>query len=209
MKNIYVLADNMMSALGFSTQEHINQLLKGTVGIQQHHKPTWYHPHFNAALIDEKQWANKWEAMDIKKTNSYSRLEQLFIMSIQDALTTTSINVQSEDVGLVIASTKGNIELIGSAANEAKQKLALMNMGQTISSHFKMANRPIIICNACISGVLAIIVASRLLRMGKYKTVIVTGGDIVSNFTLSGFKALKAMSDQPCRPFDAERMALA
>jgi 3-oxoacyl-[acyl-carrier-protein] synthase-1 len=46
------------------------------------------------------------------------------------------------------------------------------------------------------------------LRAGRYKTVVVAGGDLVTEFTLAGFQAFKAMSEAPCRPFDADRTGI-
>ncbi|MBU0763731.1 MAG: beta-ketoacyl synthase, partial [Bacteroidetes bacterium] len=66
-------------------------------------------------------------------------------------------------------------------------------------------NKPIVVSNACISGVVAIIIASRLLREGRFQNVIVTGADILSEFVVSGFQSFKAISPEPCKPFDARR----
>ncbi len=66
-------------------------------------------------------------------------------------------------------------------------------------------NPPIVVSNACTSGVCAQIVAARLIESGKYKAAIVTGCDIITEFIRSGFDVLKALSANPCKPFDAER----
>jgi 3-oxoacyl-[acyl-carrier-protein] synthase-1 len=49
------------------------------------------------------------------------------------------------------------------------------------------------------------IIAARLIEHKTYKQVLVCGADIVSEFTLSGFRSFNAMSDEACRPFDAKR----
>jgi 3-oxoacyl-[acyl-carrier-protein] synthase-1 len=46
------------------------------------------------------------------------------------------------------------------------------------------------------------------LAAGLYKNIVVAAGDIVSEFTLSGFKAFNALSDEPCKPFDADRKGI-
>jgi 3-oxoacyl-[acyl-carrier-protein] synthase-1 len=50
--------------------------------------------------------------------------------------------------------------------------------------------------------------AQRMLESGRYKTVIVMGGDLLSRFIVSGFQSFKALSPRPCRPFDATRQGL-
>ena len=67
---------------------------------------------------------------------------------------------------------------------------------------------PITVCNACISGVSAIILAKRLLEVGLYDYAIVSGADRQTRFVISGFQSFKAVSSEPCRPFDLERLGL-
>ena len=47
--------------------------------------------------------------------------------------------------------------------------------------------------------------ASCLIKSGAIDHAIVSGVDVLSEFTLRGFNCLHAMSDQPCKPFDSER----
>ena len=53
------------------------------------------------------------------------------------------------------------------------------------------------VCNACVSGLSAIILAERLLRCGFYDYAVVCGAEVQSRFIVSGFQSLKAMSAQP------------
>jgi 3-oxoacyl-[acyl-carrier-protein] synthase-1 len=46
------------------------------------------------------------------------------------------------------------------------------------------------------------------LESGKYKHVVVTGGDVLSKFIVSGFLSFKALSTNRCKPFDAFRDGL-
>ena len=67
---------------------------------------------------------------------------------------------------------------------------------------------PIVVCNACISGVSAMILGNRLLELGLYDHAIVCGVDVQSPFIISGFQSFKALSEESCRPFDIERLGL-
>ena len=60
---------------------------------------------------------------------------------------------------LIISSTKGNISLLETEANNEalKKRIALHTSAQLVADHFGFVNQPIIISNACISGVMAII----------------------------------------------------
>ncbi|MCF8258035.1 MAG: beta-ketoacyl synthase, partial [Flavobacteriales bacterium] len=71
-----------------------------------------------------------------------------------------------------------------------------------------LSRMPLVLSNACISGVEGIVTAARMIRSGEVRHVMVLGGDIVSQFTLAGFSSLKAMADGPCRPYDAQRTGI-
>ena len=78
-------------------------------------------------------------------------------------------------------------------------------MAEVVAGFFKNPNTPLVVSNACISGLLAILVAKRLLEAGSYKNVVVAGADMVTHFVVSGFQSFKAVSPQPCKPFDETR----
>jgi len=61
---------------------------------------------------------------------------------------------------------------------------------------------------ACASSTLAVTRAAAMISAGVTDTVLVYAADLVSEFVFSGFSALQALSDQPCRPFDSQRNGL-
>ena len=60
-------------------------------------------------------------------------------------------------------------------------------MADVIGSFFGFVNRPVVVSNACISGVLALSTAARMIDAGLYDHVVVAGGDLLSEFVISGF----------------------
>ena len=86
-----------------------------------------------------------------------------------------------------------------------------MLLGQSaslVARYFGNPNQPVVVCNACISGVCAQIEAMRALRSGRYDCAVVVGADEQSPFIISGFLSFKALTDTPCRPFDKDRTGL-
>ena len=81
-------------------------------------------------------------------------------------------------------------------------------MAERIGDFFGATNQVEVISNACISGVSALIVAKRWIESGRYKRVIVAGGDILSHFITSGFLSFRSVSAHPCRPYDIQRDGL-
>ena len=61
------------------------------------------------------------------------------------------------------------------------------------------------VSNACVSGVLAVSVAKRMIQFGAYENAFVIAGDEISEFVLSGFNSFQAMSNLPCAPYDESR----
>ena len=86
--------------------------------------------------------------------------------------------------------------------------LDLLTPAQLIARHFGNPNPPIVVSNACTSGVCAQITAKRLLEAGIYRNAVVIGCDIQTKFIISGFQAFKALSPEPCLPFSPNRKGL-
>ena len=110
---------------------------------------------------------------------------------------------------LILSTTKGNISLSLNNPDEIGDKrLLLHHSAEVINSHFGFALPPVVISNACISGVCAEIEALRRIRAGLCDYAVVVGCDEQSRFIVSGFQSFKALAPEPCRPFDANRKGL-
>ena len=83
--------------------------------------------------------------------------------------------------------------------------MALSTSAKLVADYFHFANKPIVISNACISGLAAIITGMRLIQSGQYENAVIAGADVISKFVLSGFQSFQAISNDRCKPFDAAR----
>ena len=90
-------------------------------------------------------------------------------------------------------------------SDELVNRISLSQSAQLICNKFKNPNKPIVISNACISGVAAILYGKRILDLGHYKNAIIVGADCVGQFIFSGFKSFRALSDSMCKPFSIDR----
>ncbi len=61
---------------------------------------------------------------------------------------------------------------------------------------------------ACASGTIALALGASCIEQGETESVLVCGLDLVSEFVYSGFSALRALSENVCRPFDVDRDGL-
>lgn len=141
---------------------------------------------------------------------NYTKFEQLLITSVQDALRNCTIDVTGPETILIICSTKGNISLLEMEPHtpELNRRVALHTSAKLVKEYFSFAHEPLVVSNACISGVLGLITAMRLLQAGRYRHAVVTGADVVSRFVVSGFQSFQALSPVVCRPFDKHRNGL-
>lgn len=201
---VYITADCVISSLGFSTDENWNKMLNYDSGINLINNPLLYVEPFLAAQISDSKLQNY---VSKKKLYRFTRLEQLFILSIEKTIFTGKIDVTESNCGLIISSTKGNIGLL-SAEKETDTKLYLTDFAERIAAYFGFTTKPIVVCNACISGVSALITGKRLIQNGTYKNIIVAGGDELTHFVTAGFHAFKSISRNICKPYDAARDGL-
>lgn len=199
---VYITADSLISSLGVNTRENIEAIRKYRSGITPHEAGDISDAPILAATINREFWNT------VNGLDTYTRLEQLFILTIQDILSHSGISLTDEDCGLILSTTKGNIDLLSGHPEKPDIQTYLWEMGRRIGGYFQANDRVEIISNACISGVSALIVAKRWIEYGKYKKVIVAGGDLLSHFITSGFLSFKSISSQICRPYDARRNGL-
>ncbi len=200
----YITSDNIITSLGNTTKEVISNIEKETTGIDYHH-PYLNYTKAPISMVNNKKIQE--EITDIFTDTSFTRFESLAILSLHDALKNCIVHTGSPKTLFILSTTKGNIELLKQGVKPSDQ-IYLHNTAQKIASLFGFITRPVVVCNACISGVLAILLAKRYIDSGKFDDVVVTGVDIVTEFVVAGFESFKSMSEKPCKPFDANRDGL-
>ena len=134
----------------------------------------------------------------------YTCMERLVLATLGGVVARSGVTPADKRVLIVLATTKGEIGSLGSAP----ERCDLNRTAEVVGRHFDAAHRPLLISNACISGVSAIVIAARLIRSGRYDHVFVAGFDLLSDFIVSGFNAFKSVSPTLCRPYDAARDGL-
>jgi 3-oxoacyl-[acyl-carrier-protein] synthase-1 len=202
--NVYVVADNIISPLGKTTAVNFAALKAGQTAVKKHIDKLKSTQPFYASLFDKDEQFYK------DDEQKYTRFERLLIASVNDALQNADIHPGDKRTVFVISSTKGNISLLETEepGPQLNQRISLSASAKLISAHFGFVNSPVIVSNACISGVLAMLTAMRLLRTGQYDNAVVAGADVLSSFIVSGFQSFQALSDDICKPFDSRRNGL-
>lgn len=203
MLKVTKIADNVISPLGMTTEENYLAIKRGVSRLRLH-EGEWRLPEsFVASLFTDEQNATF-------QKEGFTRFESLVIASVRKALEQTTLNVRSKRIVFVLSTTKGNVELLDEAQKDKfdAQREYPGVCAKKIAEEIGFVNEPIVVCNACISGVSAISTATRLLRAGFYDYAVVCGADVQGKFIVSGFQSFKALSKNACRPFDADRDGL-
>jgi len=181
---IYIGAEEIISPLGKSVEQNFSAILENRSGISLMDHAGFNRDSIYVSRVPDLSEENKFE-------NLVTTILDQVIKKIDEKV------VSSEKTIVLVSSTKGDLD------NNINDQF-----GKTISSlvaRFNLVNQPVVISNACISGVLAINTASNLISAGLYGHVIVIGCDLISDFVIFGFQSLFAISAQPCLPFDSSR----
>ena len=195
-----IIANNVISPLGFTTQQNYQAVKRGCSAVCRYENLWDMDEPFCAALFTEEQ---KTEI----GIEGLTLFESLAVRSITDALNKTNIDISSDNVIFILSTTKANTNMV----EKEPENDALFSPAEAakhIADYLCLKTQPIVVCNACISGTSAMVLAQRLLEKNSAEYAVVCGTDLQSRFTVQGFHSLLALSQDPCRPFDIDRIGL-
>ena len=172
------IGHSIISPLGIGSQANYEAVKAGRSGLKMYTDRFPDVEPFCASLFEQPQ-----------------EFVPLCIKSVEEAIRESGVRIQDSDTIFILSTTKGD-------------NLDLLTPAQKIAQHFGNPNPPIVVSNACTSGVCAQITAMQLLESGMYRHAVVVGCDIQTKFIVSGFQAFKALSPEPCLPFSPERKGL-
>ncbi|CAZ96215.1 beta-ketoacyl synthase N-terminal-like domain-containing protein [Zobellia galactanivorans] len=205
MDSVYLSHNNIVSAYGLDSPAAINGIKNEVSGLTLVNDPDVLPNPFYSSLIDQKSVHEAFSKLNPQE--AYTRLEQILLVSLADTLKKSGIPL-TDRVGLIISTTKGNIDVLDADSPFDENRAYLSELGEKIKSFFGFKNEALVVSNACVSGVLALAVAKRLIHQKRYDHVFVVAGDLVSKFILSGFNSFQALSESPCRPYCKTRAGI-
>jgi len=197
-KEIYITDYNCVTPLGFDVPFNWNALLEGKSGVALHKIIENQEP-FYASMIDSDEIENEFQKHF--ENQNFTRLEKMFLLSLKPLIEKHPV---SEETAFILSTTKGNISLLKNQET-LPEGAFLSNLAQKIADFFGFRTKPIVVSNACVSGVMAIAVAKNMIQAGKYKDAFVIAGDEISEFVISGFNSFQAIGTEICKPYDKNR----
>ncbi|KQB38810.1 beta-ketoacyl-[acyl-carrier-protein] synthase family protein [Flavobacterium aquidurense] len=202
LREVYINETNCITPLGFDVQSNIEAIMRGDSGIQLHQDISLMPMAFYASIINDEKINIAFEK--INPETKYSRLEKMMILALEPIIKKSGIELNSK-TAFILSTTKGNVTALKENSEESFNNAHLDVLAQNVSDFFRFQTQPIVVSNACVSGILAISVAKRMIQSELYDNVFVVAGDEVSEFVLSGFNSFQAMSDLPCKPYSKNR----
>lgn len=192
MNPVYWISDCATTPLASSSEENYALVKQGKSSVAV--CPS-------LATSDKPFYASLFFGNSFLPENDLTSFESLSLQSMQNAIADAEIDFSSAKTVFILSSTKGNIELI----NTPDERLNLYTTANRILAKTKISADILVVSNACVSGVSALITAQRLLENGNYDTAIICGADRVTAFVASGFQSLYATADSVCKPYDVTR----
>jgi 3-oxoacyl-[acyl-carrier-protein] synthase II len=218
-KRVVVTGIGILSAIGNSTQEHLEGLLIGKSGkkiIDRINTDHSFYRNKHACIIDSKL------LYSITKDDSTLQINT-GVYGINQAIDDANLSpAEISEAALIIGSSIGASHTFSEFFKEFsnEQELALSekalefasNSAQTITASIakkiNLSGPTCTISTACSASTNAIGRGVDMIRSGRVKTVIAGGVDIFSELAFSGFNCLQALATDSCKPFSKTRTGL-
>lgn len=201
-RRVYIAETNVITPIGFDVASNILNIESGISAIELHDNSTLMQKPFYAAVIEDTKLNEAFAK--ISSNQNFTRLEKMMLLALHPVVEHSNITFDHR-VAIIVSTTKGNITVLEKQTQESMQKAHLHELAKTIAAFFGCVTEPIVVSNACVSGILAVSIAKRLIQSEAYDHVFVVAGDLVSEFVLAGFNSFQAMSDLPCKPYSKNR----
>lgn len=200
----YIIAHHILTPLGNGIAANWQAISESRSGVALQYRDGFRDQPVCASLFSESQWAGMGDSLPAALT----QFEQLLLSAVQGALGQVNIDLSGSRTLLLLASTKGNIGLLAPGMPNPQDHVGLVQSARKIAGYLNYHSHPVVVSNACISGMTALLTAKRLMDAGHYDHAVVAGADCISPFIVAGFRSFQALSDETCRPFDIDRKGI-
>ena len=198
MRKVVCIGESILSPLGATPAENFAAVCRGKSALQHYDGMFGVREPFVASLMDRARWT----------VPGRTFFDSIVIEAARRAVEAAGIDPASPRTAFVLSTIKGNIEDLELSLDGNKQDVTLAASARRLTDAFGNPNPAMVVSNACISGLAALLQGRRMLLSGRYDHVVVVGAEVQSRFIVTGFQSLKALSEAPCKPFDAARDGL-
>jgi len=216
-RRVWITGLGVTSALGPDRRSFAAGLREGRSGLQE------------LTLFDPSPYRSRWagQAPDPRcpaNVGPLSRCSRADLLGLQAAVEAV------EDAGLQPSELRGAAVIVGTGAGGAERTAAYLrrlrergehaspaawlvphqpaNTADHIAVRLGIAGPRCTLMTACSSSATALGVGLDMIRLGQARHVLAGGAEALCALTYGGFSALRAMDQDPCRPFHSQRKGL-
>ena len=202
IREVFITETNCITPLGFDVATNIQNIVSGRSGIELHQNSSLMEKPFYASIINDNQLNDSFAK--VSSAESFTRLEKMMILALEPIVQNSKFDFDTK-TGFLLSTTKGNITDLKNPSDNNINNVYLHQIAKNIADFFEFKTTPIVISNACVSGILAVSVAKKLIQSEMFDNIFIVAGDEVTVFVLSGVNSFQAMSDLPCKPYSINR----
>jgi len=217
MRKVVISGVGVISALGPDTRSFAEALREGRCGIRE------------LTLFELPGSRSRWAGQaptptppaELGPFGEFTRADLLATHAAAEAIADAGLSVaELDDAAVVLGTGTGGISSIeayharllarGERATPARWLIPHQpaNAADLVANRLGAHGPRLSLMTACSSSATALGVGLDLIRLGRARRVLAGGTEALCRLTFGGFSALRAMDEQPCRPFHAQRKGL-
>ncbi len=217
MGRVCITGIGVISALGSGRENLVRGIKEDICGIKK------------ISLLDASSYRSSWagqapEPSPLQELGPFRRCSRADLLALQAATEALGDAKLAEDplvdTAVVIGTGAGGthlteayrLKLLEEGEEGAPASWLIphqpANTADLIANRFAINGPRLSLMTACSSSATALGVGLDMIRLGRAKRVLAGGTESLCHLTYGGFSALRAMDDQPCRPFHADRHGL-
>lgn len=151
MSKVFASHNNIVSSLGFSSIEVVDQVERGITGLQSIQDSILTNESTYSSLVDPNKLENAYQQLSPR--TKHTRLEKMMLVSLQQCINQSKL-YPDERTGLIISTTKGNIDVLDPESEFEESRSYLSELAKELKSFFNFKTEPITLSNACVSGIM-------------------------------------------------------
>jgi len=215
---VFVTGMGMISGTGLSVPETLASLLasKSGIGTLRHlDSPLKELYPFSEVPLGFPELVS---LADLPWKTGLTRNTLLGVIAAREAYEEARLSsLPRKRTGLISATTVGGMDrcelyytdfLTNDTRNAFIDSYDCADSTETIADTLNIRDFTTTVSTACSSAANAILLGTRMIRNGLLDRVIAGGTEALTKFHINGFSALKILSKEPCRPFDANRSGI-
>ena len=211
----------LVTSIGAGRAATLASLAEGVSGLRRSNSgvaPPSVHVGELAGL-DEWRLDGEWAGFDCR--NNRAAAMALNQDGFRDAVATARERYGASRIGVFLGTSTSGIRATEIAYRQRDRESGALppsfdyakthntySVGAFVRHYLRLNGPSVVVSSACATTAKVFGNAARMMAAGLCDAAVVGGADTLCGTTLHGFRSLNLVSEEPCRPFDAERQGI-